>query len=67
LGAGLSLKPKLRDDFANASRVVENRPHFNETMQIQIQRTWIAPHQRAPGEFDGMPLHNALERGGSEV
>ena len=68
------LKPKLRDDFANGGRrltagfkcaVVENRPHFNKTMQIQ--RTWIAPRQRAPGEFDGMPLRDALERSGREV
>jgi hypothetical protein len=74
LGAELGLKPKLRNDFANGGcrltagfkcGVVENRPHFNETMQIQ--RTWIAPRERAPGEFDRMPLRNALERGCREV
>ena len=74
LGAELGLKPKLREDFANGSRgltagfkcaVVENRPHFNKTMQSQ--RTWIAPRQRAPRKFDRTPLRDALERNRGEV
>lgn len=74
MGAELGLKPKLRNDFANGGcrltagfecGAVENRPHFNETMQIQ--RAWIAPHERTPGEFDRTVLRNALERGRCEL